>query len=151
MPNLSAVLKSEITRLSKKAAKQEVGPVHSAATALRHQLAALKKQFLLLQRELAALKKASAKSVPVSEPEDGAKHRFTAKGLKSLRSRLELSAEDFGLLIDVSGQSIYKWEQGKSVPRKANIPAIAELRTIGKREATARLASLKKPGAAAAT
>ena len=59
------------------------------------------------------------------------------------RERLGLSAEDFGMLVGASGQSVYLWEQGKSKPRVKNLKAIAALRGIGKREVAQRLAALK--------
>ena len=63
--------------------------------------------------------------------------------MASNRKRLNLSAEDFGLLVGATGQSIYAWESGKSKPRPKNLAAIAALRGIGKREVTARLNQLK--------
>lgn len=59
-----------------------------------------------------------------------------------MRARLDLSAEDFGRLVGVSSQSVYNWEQEKSRPRPAQVAAIAAVRTIGKREALARLAQM---------
>lgn len=60
------------------------------------------------------------------------------------RKRLGLSAEDFGLLVGATGQSVYSWERGKSKPRPQNLVAIAALRGIGKREVAARLEPLKQ-------
>jgi hypothetical protein len=37
--------------------------------------------------------------------------------------------------------TIYHWEAGKSKPRKKQLPAIAAIRGLGKREALARLAA----------
>ena len=143
MPNLNAVLKSEITRLSNKAVRQQVDPIRSAASAQRKQLLDLKKQVQQLQRELAELRRASTVQRPVAESEDGAKHRFSAKGFKSLRSRLNLSAQDFGLLLKVGAQTIYNWEGEKTTPRQGQIPLIAELRKLGKREIQQRLDAIK--------
>ena len=68
--------------------------------------------------------------------------RFVAKGLKSQRSRLALSAADYGSLVGVSAQSIYNWEQGHASPRPAQLKMIAALRGLGKREAQERLKQL---------
>jgi len=143
MPNLSAVLKSEITRLSKKSVRQEIDPLRSAAGAQRKQLLDLKKQVQQLQRELAELRRASTTLRPVAASEDEARHRFSAKGFKSLRSRLKLSAQDFGLLLKVGTQTIYNWEGEKTTPRQGQIPLIVELRNIGKREIQRRLDAIK--------
>ena len=141
MPDISSLFKSEIARLSKKTVRQHVEPLRAAATAHRHQLAALKKQVAQLERELAKLRRVAApKAAPVAEtPAEGGKIRFVAKGFKSLRSRLGLSAEELGRLIGVSTQTIYNWEAKKTVPRASQVGAIAALRGLGKKEAAARL------------
>lgn len=139
MPNFASALKSEISRLSTKAARQHVATVQSATSTLRKQVSALKKQLQTLEREVAALKRQGVRTKPDVTPEDESKARFTAKGLRSLRARLDLSAEEFGRLLDVGQQTIYNWESGKTQPRRAQVPAIAALRKIRKREARARL------------
>jgi DNA-binding transcriptional regulator YiaG len=142
MPNVGEVLKSEISRLSKKTVRQHLTPVQAATNAHRKQLAALKKQVQQMAREITALRRASAKTAPVAEAEETkGNNRFTAKGLRSLRKRLDLSAEEFGRLVSVGGQTVYNWESEKNTPRAAQIAAIAALRKIGKKEARARLAS----------
>lgn len=147
MSDIAALLKSEISRLSKKAIRQAIGPVQSATTAHRRQLAAMKKQISDLEREVKKLRRAaSSASLPV--PEEGVKIRFVAKGLKSLRMRLGLSAEDLGLLLGASSQSVYNWESKKTTPRPAQVEAIAQLRNVGKKEALERLAALAPPPAA---
>lgn len=73
--------------------------------------------------------------------------RFSAKGLTSNRKRLGLSAEQFGLLVGAGGQSVYNWEAGTSRPRELFLPAIAELKAVGKKEANARLKALKEQSA----
>lgn len=139
MPNVGEVLKSEISRLSKKAVRQHISPIQAAASGYRMQMAALKKQVQQLQREVAALHRASAHRTTAPADADGTAHRFSAKGLKSLRSRLGLSAADFGQLLKVGGQTIYNWENEKTSPRPAQVAALAELRKIGRREAAKRL------------
>ena len=69
--------------------------------------------------------------------------RFSAKGLQARRSRLDLSAADFGKLLGVSAQSIYNWESEKARPRAEQIAKLAALRGLGKREVAARLAGGK--------
>jgi DNA-binding transcriptional regulator YiaG len=68
--------------------------------------------------------------------------RFRASGLAGHRKRLGLSASDFGSLLGVSGQSVYKWEAGEVKPRRSQLQAIAAVRKLGRREAEARLAAL---------
>jgi predicted transcriptional regulator len=69
----------------------------------------------------------------------GKKVRFVAKGLRSQRVRLGLSASDVGTLVGVSAQSIYNWESGDTRPRDEQIARLAVLRGLGKREVQARL------------
>jgi hypothetical protein len=45
---------------------------------------------------------------PVQDAEEG-KIRFSAKGPAAQRKRLGLSAQEIGLLVGTSGQSIYNW------------------------------------------
>ena len=71
--------------------------------------------------------------------------RFVAKGLRTQRGRLGLSAAQFGTLLGVSAQSIYNWEHETAHPRGEQLAKLASLRGIGKREAEARLAQLAAP------
>lgn len=140
MSNLGSVLKNEITRLARKEIRAQIVPLQKASTTQRREIAELKRQVALLTRHAKAASKAISKNAPES-PEPPAA-RFVAKGLRSLRARLGLSAADFGKLAGASGQSIYNWESGKAVPRKSQLTVLAGLRTLGKREAQARLAEL---------
>ncbi|NGY06694.1 helix-turn-helix domain-containing protein [Solimonas terrae] len=139
MSDIASLLKSEISRLSKKTIRQHLGPVQAATSSHRHQLAALKKQIAQLEQEVKKLRRVAGSATPQKLPAEGVKLRFVAKGLKSLRSRLGLSAEDLGALLGVSGQSVYNWESKKTVPRASQVAAIAKLRGLGKRDAQAQL------------
>ena len=68
------------------------------------------------------------------------KVRFVAKGLRSQRDRLGLSAEGLGKVLGVSAQSVYNWESGKARPRQEQIAKLSHLRKVGKRQVTAFLA-----------
>ena len=137
MPNLSALLKSEMTRLARKELKATVEPLRKAQAAQRREIAELKRQVVVLQRALKSASKPARAQREVAE--DAAPARFSAKGLKTQRAKLGLSANDFGLLVGASGQSVYKWETGKAVPRAAQRSSLAALRGVGKREAKRRL------------
>lgn len=143
MPNIASVLKSEISRVARKEVRGEVLGLKKAVSAYRAEIAALKRRAQALEQEMRRLSKASAKVAPVATSEVSAQAlRFSAKGLASQRRRLGLSARDCGILVGASGQTIYNWEDGKARPRARHLPAIAALRTLGKREATERLAAL---------
>ena len=76
--------------------------------------------------------------------QDPSKFRFSAKGLASQRQRLGLSAEQCGLLLGASSQSVYNWEQGKTRPLAKHLAAIAAVKGMSKKDATARLDSLQR-------
>ena len=65
--------------------------------------------------------------------------RFSPKWLKADRKRLGLSAQDYGLLVGVTAQTIYNWESGTTKPGAKASAGWAAVRGIGKREALGRL------------
>jgi DNA-binding transcriptional regulator YiaG len=145
MPNIASILKSEIARVARKEVRGETLGLKKAVSAYRAEIAALKRRVQAMEQELHRLRKATSKLAPVVAKEvSDQKLRFSPKGLASQRKRLALSADDCGLLLGASGQSIYNWEAGKVRPRAEHLPAIATLRTMGKREAAARLASRRE-------
>jgi DNA-binding transcriptional regulator YiaG len=139
MSNVGKILNSEILRLSQKVVRLHIGPIRSATSAYRKQLVNLKKQVQQLEREVAALRRASATHDSSPQDDSAAIPRFSAKGLRSLRGRLELSAAEFGRLIEVGAQTVYNWENEKTSPRPAQRSAIAGLRNIGKKQVRLRL------------
>ena len=145
MPNIASVLKSEIIRVARKEVRAEVGGLKKTTSAHRTEIASLKRRNQLLEQELRRLQKSAPKAAQVSvqSEESGKALRFSAKGLASQRQRLELSAEDVGLLLGVSGQSIYNWEDGKARPRADHLTAIAALRSLSKTQAVEVLAARK--------
>jgi len=137
MSNIAGLLKAEIIRLSKKVVKEGLAPIQAATGAHRQQLAAMKRQMTELEHEVRRLQRVLP--APAKQRTGDEKHRFVAKGLRSLRTRLGLSAEDLGQLVGVSAQTVYNWEQKKTTPRPEQVMAIAHLRGLGKREIRARL------------
>jgi DNA-binding transcriptional regulator YiaG len=151
MPNVASILKSEIARVARKEVRGGTLHLHKAVSSYRSEIAALKRRAQALEQQLRRLSKGNPKgngraSAAVDDDDGGAMQgfRFSAKGLASHRKRLGLSAHDCGLLLGASGQSIYKWEDGKARPRAKHLPAIAALRQLGKKQANAILESLRK-------
>lgn len=147
MPNIASALKAEISRVARKEVRGETTSLKKYSTAHRSEIAALKRRLQALEQELRRLGKQRSKAEPGEEAEQPGERplRFSAKGLASQRKRLGLSAADCGLLVGASSQSIYNWEEGKARPRAKHLSAISALRGIGKKEATARLESLRAP------
>jgi DNA-binding transcriptional regulator YiaG len=145
MPNIATVLKGEISRIARKEMKSGTSVLRKASAQYRKEIAALKRQVSNLQGKVSVLEKRVLRDVPSPVAETDAKNvRFTAKGLVSQRKRLRLSAGDYGKLVGVSGQTVYGWEKGSSKPRKSQLPVLASLRQMGKKEAQARLEQLSK-------
>lgn len=145
MPNIASILKAEISRVARKEVRGEVAVLKKAVAAYRTDIAALKRRAHLLEQEVRWLRKASPKVAAVEAEEPSAQgRRFSAKGLASHRQRLALSADDIGLLVGASGQSVYNWESGKARPRAKHLAAIATLKNMGKKEAAAKIESLRK-------
>lgn len=144
MPDIAAVLKTEIARIARKEIKQQTHALKKAAGGHRSDIAALKRRVLDLEGELRKLSRTSARTASAEISKSAAPNqRFSAKGLASLRRRLGLSAADLALLIDASAQSVYKWEQGKARPRAKHLAAIAGIRGVGKREVARHLQALR--------
>lgn len=146
MPDISSVLKSEIARIARKEVRSQAEAHRKYSARYRHDIAELRRRLEELER---AVKRGTkpTRAPAVNEAEssgqgDGGGLRFRAAGFAAHRKRLGLSAEDFGKLIGVSGQSIYKWETGAARPRRSQLPAIAAARRLGKREAQAKLEEL---------
>lgn len=146
--NIAVVLKGEIVRLARKELRAELRGLKKAAGNHRSEIAALKRRVQELERLVRRQAKAPQARNSESEPQDAGttKLRFSAKGLAAQRQRLGLSANDLGLLVGASGQSVYNWENGQNRPRVAHLPALAALRKMGRKEAATRLAALRAAG-----
>jgi DNA-binding transcriptional regulator YiaG len=145
MANIGTLLKQEISRLCRREVRREVETIKRASTAYRHEIAALKRQVIALERKSAVLVKRTAAIDNAAPTLPDRPVRFVAKGLRSLRTRLGVSAKQFALLLGVSEQSVYNWETKKATPRKEQLAAIIGMRDLGKREAQQRLDALKLP------
>jgi DNA-binding transcriptional regulator YiaG len=141
-----SVLKSEISRVARKEVRQDTQDLRRTSAQYRGQIAALRRRMDELERALKRLGKERAKGSPAArqpaEDEVDTPRRFSAQRLAATRTKLGLTAAEFGALIGVTGQSIYKWESGKTRPRPAQLEAIARVRGLGKREAAERLAQI---------
>jgi DNA-binding transcriptional regulator YiaG len=145
MANIASLLKSEIARVARKEVRGETAGLKKAISAYRSEIAALKRRAQSLESELRRLSKAAGKAAPAPAGVEAAARaqRFSPKGLASQRKRLGLSAQECGLLVGASGQSVYNWEDGKARPRVKHLQALAALRGMGKKDAAARLSELR--------
>lgn len=147
MPNIGSVLKSEISRVSRKELRSETAALRKSVSQYRSQIADLKRRLQALEQQVRRLGRrgisasAAARDDDKGDSESGSQLRFSAKGLAAQRRRLGLSAASVARLLGVSALSVYKWESGKTRPRAKQIEAIATLRGMGKREVARRLES----------
>ncbi len=147
MPNLTSILRSEISRIARREIKSESDALKKSNARYRSDIAQLKRQVAVLEQQVKRLEKASTKASPPSPKEsptqDGRATRFSFAGLKKMRERLEISAPTLASILGVSAQSIYNWEAGTSRPGKDIIGNIAILKKMGKREVQQRIAQMK--------
>ena len=149
MPNIMSALKSEISRLARKEAKQVVAPVKNASVNYRSLIAGMRKQIDALQGEVATLRRAAPKAEKVlaSKTEPQGRFWITGKGVRAMRKRTGLTQAKFGKLVGVSVPTIVNWEKvdGKvEIRRKATMARLQELKGKGKREVAAMLGEGKK-------
>ena len=145
MPNIGVLLKSEISRLARKEVRTQTEALKKASTQFRKRIAEMKRQISELQRKVTNLEKQLNNTSTIQTKATNSEtktYRFSPKGLQSRRKRLGLSAAQFGKLVGVTGQTIYKWEKGLSRPRNKQLAALAAVRNMGKKEALARLQEL---------
>jgi DNA-binding XRE family transcriptional regulator len=141
MPNVLPALNEHVRRLARREIRGATLRTKRASSQHRRDIAALKRLIRGLMTRLSILERRAL--APLTSPASGEASdtlRFRKEGLKTHRAKLGLSAKDYGTLVGVSGLTIYHWEAGKSKPRRKQLPAIAAVRGLGKREALARLA-----------
>jgi len=141
MANIAAVLKDEIRRLARKEVKSHLVKTRRATVRYRSDIAKLKRMVRLQERKLASLESLQAKQ-PKAEAgsEDLAPgSRFSARSVRAQRKRLRLSAAQYAALLGVSSQTVYLWERGKVRPKASQFGALVSARSLGRREALARL------------
>ncbi len=144
MTTFANQLKAEISRIARKVGRNEIATLKKVTSQQRSDIVALKRRIADLESSIAKLAKRASR--PAAEVSRDAKDklRFRQDGFVTLRKKLGLSANEMGQLLGVSGQSIYKWEQGKAKPRASQLPAIAAARKMGKKQVAVKLAASKK-------
>jgi len=145
MSKIGTLLKDEMLRLARKELRGETRTMKRTMAQQRRDIAALKRQLRTLTGRLAIQEKSVVRVIGEKRSEPSAEPlRFSAKGLRSNRQRLGLSAADFAKLVGVTQLSIYNWERGVARPREEWLKVLASLRSLGKKEAEARLEQLSK-------
>jgi DNA-binding transcriptional regulator YiaG len=143
MSNIVAALKDEISRLARKEIKNQTMALKKTSAYYRRAFAEMKRRVADLEGKVSFLKKhAGHEAPPQVDDKRMERVRFSPRGLRTHRSKLGLSAANYGKLIGVTGKTIYYWESEESRPRKQQLAALAAIRGMGKKEAGARLNTL---------
>jgi DNA-binding transcriptional regulator YiaG len=150
MPDLNKPIREEITRLTRKELKDTLQNQNKMNIGVKKSLAAVKAECAELRREVKAIHKLLPKPAVAKTPEvaDDKLKRFrpTAKTVKQLRAKLGVSQANFAKLLNVSLPAVTLWERKEGVLqlRGKTKASLFALRTVGKREATARLGELSE-------
>ena len=139
MPNVAQVLKEEISRLARKEIRATCDPLRKQVQTLkrtvRSQQDAIDKLEKSLSKmvEMTATDSGTALYAPTEKQEQGARARVSPASIRRHRHRLKLSQADLGRLLNVSTNTIVRWEQGSSRPRAQHRVALVRLRDLGVR------------------
>ncbi len=158
MSSVMKELKSEISRVARREINKELEPVKRVNAAQRGLIAELRRQLTALQKDWNAMKKGVVSALPEPGVKGSARASgtgkkkdaregfwITGKGIRSLRTRLNLTQPDLARLAGVSSWTVVNWESDKgkiAIRRKDTAAKLQEIRTAGKRQITARLAEL---------
>ncbi len=145
MPDITSILKAEISRVARKEVRAEIETLKKASASHRSAIADLRRQISALEKELRRVSKGTTRQATAATSDDAngsdTKRRFSATRLAAHRVKLGLSAANYGSLVGVSGQTIYHWEQGKARPGAAQLESLATVRGLGARDIAERLAA----------
>ncbi len=139
MPNLAAVLSDEIRRLSRKEVRIACGQLQTQVRDLKKAMRKQRDTIARLEKQIGQLKAVSAqpadnKILAADKIDTTGKIRLTPSSIKKHRKRLKLSQRELSQLLNVSTNTVVRWEAGTSIPRDAYRPGLAELRTMGNKE-----------------
>ena len=143
MPTLAALLKEEISKIAHKEVQDQVRELKKTVREQRDAIARLEKQIGPAKAKTKTKTKAKAEpaaakpAAKVSKAPTGDKRkqpRIAPDTIKKHRKRLKLSQADLGKLLNVSTNTVLRWEAGTSKPRGKHLPELAKLRSLSLRE-----------------
>ncbi len=148
MTAFSDAFRAEVLRMARKEIKNELGNLRKTVTAQRSEIAALKREVKELVSQVKGLHKAAARQAAPGKAQAqdaeapvrrGRRFQFKAEALAAKRGQLSLSQQAMAALLEASTLSVARWENGKAMPRAAQLERIQAVLKMGKREAKARL------------
>ena len=147
MPNIAQLLKDVISRLARKEVRAASAPLQQQIRELKKTNRQQREAIDALQRRVGQLQALASsptdKILKAPAIAEDRQIRLSGTSIKKHRKRLGLSQGELGQLLNVSTNTIVRWEQNKSKPREAYRAGIAQLRTMGVREVKKLLASVQ--------
>ena len=137
MPNLATLLKEEISKIVRQEVQDQMRDLKKTIREQRDALARLEKQAGPAKAKTAAKPTAKSVAKPAAKPAAGDRRkqlRIAPNTIKKHRKRLKLSQAELGEILNVSTNTVLRWEAGTSKPRSKHLPGLDQLRTISKRE-----------------
>ena len=127
MPTLATLLKEEISKIVRKEVQDQVRE-------LKKTVARLEKMSPPAKAPAKPAAKSAAKTGKASTGDKRKQLRISPNTIKKHRKRLKLSQADLGKLLNVSTNTVLRWEAGTSKPRSKHLPGLGQLRSISKRD-----------------
>lgn len=147
MPNIANLLKDEINRLARKEIRSACTPLQQQLRELRKTVRQQRETIDGLQQRIDQLQALSSspteKILEASSVDEDKQIRLSGTSIKKHRQRLGLSQGELGQLLNVSTNTVVRWEQDTSKPRAAYRTGLAQLRTMGVREVKKLLAAME--------
>jgi len=148
MPDIARVLKEEIQRLARKEARALTSTLRKDGARLKRVAADLKRRVSKLEgdnRRLVAEAQRRRKEGMQTTDTEVERARITAKMVRSIRAKLNLSQAELAKLLGVNSQTVYQWEhkEGRLNFRGNAKAALVAVRKLDRGEAQKRLAALK--------
>ena len=143
MPNILQSFREEVSRIARKEVRAACDPLKKHVRVLRRTVREQQEVIAKLERTLSKVVNLSGgtpATLYTPKEEKKTKARVTAGSIKRHRHRLGLSQTELGQLLDVSLNSVVRWEGGKSRPRAQHQAALVRLRSMGVREVRKMLA-----------
>jgi DNA-binding transcriptional regulator YiaG len=136
MATLAAALKSEVRRVTAGEVRKVLRPLRKLLT----QVKALKQVARDQRRNLASVEARldRLKTRVALRRARGKGPRVSADSIRSFRSRVAMTREQFARLLGVSPGSIFGWETGRTTPRGKSAARFLEVRKLGVRKVRAR-------------
>ena len=137
MPSIATLLREEISKIARKEVQNEVRELKQTVREQRDAIARLEKQIGSTKAKTAtksAPKPAANVRKPAGIGDRRKQRRIAPNTIKKHRKRLKLSQAELGEILNVSTNTVLRWEAGTSKPRKKHLPELDQLRTISMRE-----------------